>query len=870
MSLPAPTTFTEFQDRVASEKIGLVTLDAARRQVLWTVVAGDIYSSPFDESDVIILLEDDGVALTEVFTSAVSPGEFFHDRDAEEIVLELSDSTNPTDSFIAVTFRLFFSNGGVKLAHDLSSGFEVEWLPLLRNTSTFTLQIDNQKTQLGSAIEGPGSVTLDNDQDFWKPRYDKFVFENKDAFVYSWNRNLAASEAKLIYKGKIQGKSYNLRQVGFSIKDTLNELRQPIPLERVEDFTYTHDVLGSISARVLQDLGQARQRLVYGRLNGHLLQGVDQTLDDGYPVSGTMTVTENSTTVTAVAGTSFDTELFQGDKLVFSNDLTLTENEIADFPTSTTTIRLTEAYGGATAVVSAQVIPGRNQQPRNRYWLVAGHALTRPSTTITEVFTARLFEIADGSEFEVGDGVIINTEKRNVSALTGVPIDTMEIDIELTSLPAVTDVVERSPISNLYIEGNEIVEGDDFTIDDDEALVFLKRAGITTPEFKITSTSEIGGTSWLFAGTRLVTGDATFLRPGDWILDPDAVWLQVWAVLSNAEFRTTVASASVVSSTPQFKRIQFVGSSSNVTADLTGKSDDGLSTGDLLRKGPEIVKDILEISGLSDLLNTASFDAANDKADHDLALAIPKNASDNDSQVLRDIINLINRSIYGVLFQNQAFELEYGLIDPGRSVTKLNLDKADALNFSVKSDSKSIVSTVNIFYNNREVDNKTLGPVSEIESFTSQNATLLAKTTKELDVQTVLLKQVSARIFASRWAVLLEFAKSLITIKLKMQAFSNDINDRVEFETSKLYERIGTKLNRKIGLISTIRRNLTGSELMFDDLASAFSRCATITENVADDFTAASDDEKMINGYITEDDGTLNTDKDTLGINLIW
>ncbi|MCK5645021.1 MAG: hypothetical protein KAJ19_29750, partial [Gammaproteobacteria bacterium] len=203
-----PTTYEEFQALPSSEKIGLVTLNSAKKQVVWSVVAGSIYDSDYVDAEKIVVVEDDGVALSEVFTSAVTAGQYYHDKSNDKIVLRLIDSSDPTDSFIAVVSRHFFSNTGVKAPNDLSTGFAVEWLPMLAATSLFTLQIDNQKTQLGSAIEGPGNVTLHNDQDFWKPRYDKFVFENQECSVYSWNRELAIAEARLLFRGKVQGKRY--------------------------------------------------------------------------------------------------------------------------------------------------------------------------------------------------------------------------------------------------------------------------------------------------------------------------------------------------------------------------------------------------------------------------------------------------------------------------------------------------------------------------------------------------------------------------------------------------------------------------------------------------------------------------------------
>lgn len=872
--LPAPTTYDEFKDRESIEKIGLVTVNVAKRQILWTVVAGNIYSSVFTESPKIILVEDNGVALTEVFSAAVTAGEYFHDKANGLVVLELSGSGDPTTHFMAVTFRYFFSNVGVKAPHDLASGFDVEWLPLLKSTSLFRLQIDNQETQLGSAIEGPGSVTFHNDQDFWKPRFDKFVFENKLVTVFSWNRDLPTSEAKMIYRGRVQGKTYNVTQVSLKLKDTLNELRAPVPLPRLGDLSFNHDVLGVIDARVPQNLAQARERLAYGRLNGFVLQNIDQVLADGYPLIGTVTVTNGSATVTGV-GVQFDIEVFQGDKLIFSNDETEKEYEVKTF-SATTILELGEVFDGPTnSGVTVQIKPQRQQQWVNRWFKITNHALTRPTTTISTVFTARLFTVADGSEFKIGDAVIINGDKRNISALSGITGDLMELDIELSSLPAISDTVSRSPMREVYLDGRIITEGTHFVVNDTLSLLQLNRTTITTPEFFLAGSSTVPDSDFDFTiasnSVSMTFGGTDFLTPGDWVLDAGGTWLQIWAILDEDNFITTANATASGTVDSTFKSPDYVKSRSTVlSSDIIGKSDDGTTTGDILRNGPEIVKDILEFSGLSTLLNVASFTAANDRTMHEIGLAIPAKFNAKASQKLRDIINQVNRSIFGVLFQNSSFQLEYDLIEPGRDDTALPLDRADALNFSITSSSKSIVSTVNLFFNNREFDNDTLTDVSDLETFTSLNALRLAKTNKEIDIPTLLTERQSAVIFASRWAFILEFSKALVSIDLKLQAMISDINDRVDFNTSKLYERLGTSLTRKIGLISMISKGITGTQIKMDDLAGAFTRCSVITENTALAFVSASDDEKIINGYITQNIGTLESDTTTFGINLIW
>lgn len=96
------------------------------------------------------------------------------------------------------------------------------------------------------------------------------------------------------------------------------------------------------------------------------------------------------------------------------------------------------------------------------------------------------------------------------------------------------------------------------------------------------------------------------------------------------------------------------------------------------------------------------------------------------------------------------------------------------------------------------------------------------------------------------------------------------MGDKVELSHEKMYERVGSTDKRKIAAVSRAKRSLSDSSVELDDLSNAFSRCAVITDNDAEEYADATEIEHGMNGYICDVGGMQDNDPDTFNINLIW
>lgn len=855
-------TYSEYQSASSSEKVGLVALNAGKRLMGWTLYSGSIYSISFDTQVIISLLQD-GTALTAASSLAlVTAGKYYLDRPTSTLYLRTSDSSNPNGKFIACTTRFFFSNFPVRQPWDLSTGFSVPWLPMLKSTSQFGVGLDNTNL-LGFALEGSGSITLHNDQTFWASKYDKYFFEGQQCYVYSWNRTLPITEAKLIYQGRVESKGYSDNQITISLKDQLAALRSKPTVSLISS-------LPGVS--VPQNIGFARQRLVFGYVYGFRPTNIDQVLElTGYGLTGTVAVTKDSVTVTGT-GTSFLSELGPGDQVLIGD---FEDAYTIDAIASNTSLTLTEAFFSATASGQALKLKSFDRPKRfaNRVFLVAGHELREPSATITQIYSFTTFDVDDSTDFLAGEPIVINSENLVIERVSGNRITLTQA----AAFMSAGDTVVIPSIRNVYLNKRLLTYNRDYTYDAETAQITLD----SLAEFNVAPVKPISG-SMTFTSTgtdiqkRTVTGTSTFfkkeLSPGDWIRRAtESDWFEILSIESDTSLtlRTVCTYSSTGASYKKNPEV-YVEGSSVLSCDVLGMTEDGTKEGVFLNTAPRIVKKLLGLVGLSLYINTDSFDEVDELGTPLLGLAIPQSYSSGTVPTVRDSINLINQSVFGSLYQNKDFELCYSVLSPKRPPSMRTFKKSELLNWALRGESQNITKTVTVEYLDREYDPESGTSSKEKASYDSPDVNYFTDIEREKVITTALVSTVEAERYARRWAFVLGSSNGVLSLKLPMSAARVDVNEVLYIQHEKLCERFGSLLARRIGAVSSLKRDIGRTTVEIDDVGGAFARCAIICETTSNEYSSAPDDEKFVNGYITDSYGLIDNDAELFGINLIW
>jgi hypothetical protein len=854
-------TYTEYATSTVSEKISLVILEAAERLMGWTLVSGSTYKLSSFTHAVIVSLKESATSLTEgASSSSLSAGQYYHDQTNQVLYLRTTESANPNSVFIALTFRMFFSSPGglVSLPHDMASGFEVEWLPLVQNTSQFGVELDNQN-QLGVAIEGSGSIKLVNDKTFWKSRFDKLVFENQRCFIYSWTRDLPASQAKILFKGRVQSKTYALDSISFSLKDALNTLRSPVELPTMDEV---------VGARLTQSLQKARQRTLYGYVYGHRPTPIDAVLQ-GYPLEGTVAVTNGSTTVTGT-NSEFLRQLSPDDELYFVSPVG-TRSYTVESISSDTSLVLSESYSGLTDTgVGYYIKPRLPKRYINRRFLIAGHALREPTPTISERMnsTSRI-RVTSAEDLEVGDDIIVGSESSTIERVYG---DTIVLTTALLTPPEAGTEVRRPSVTQVKLGERLLEDTRDYTYNPDTAILTLDELA----EFNVAPTVSLSGVITITNSSRNVTGTSTQfttqLEPGHWIkAEGQFSYFEVLSVTDDSNLVLRTPATYTATNFIRAKRPEYYLEGTTVlSCDVLGKTSDGTTSGTFLKTVPQIIRDLLITSGIEESIDSDSFDDAIAAAPQRVGYVIPKTYESKNAPKLKDVIGELNKSVFGSLVQNSDFNLSMRVLRPKRETGIQVFTESEILRFSVRSISDKIAKTVRLRYAQSEYDPISKDAIFSERLATNKYAEFLSLSTNEFLVETCLVSEKDARIAANRWAFLMGVATHVVSFDTKLQGNLVGVTDRIEIQHEHLFERVGSPQNKKIAAVQSAKKSYSDCRIEIDDLGNAFSRCGIITANDYLNYSDCSDDERFYGSFITDSYGMQSNDPETFGINLIW
>lgn len=853
-----PTFETEAQ-KTSSEKVILCHIEPSQRLVLWELHSGAVYKRAVDYFGVGMAV--DGVDMIQGSSVALNAGEWFFDYSTKTFYVRMADDSNPQASFMVGTYRLFFSNSGHTLSWDLSNqGDQVNYEPIINSTSRFNQEIDNAEL-LGISIESEGDISFKNDSGYFDPIFDRLIWEFKNIRIYSWFPNTVFSEARLTFEGVIEDKAFTEKSVRFRVKDFIYKLRQPVALELFQNSD------GVISEDVA---GVRFKRRIYGQVNGLKMQSLNQTLK-GYPLTGTITGASESTTITGV-GTLFLDELSPDDDIIVVQGFDEFEYKVESI-TDNTTVIISSEIENAFAGISAIVSPDRPWRKRNRLFHVAGHKLREPVSTITRVLQKNRFEM-DVNDFKANDLITVDGEFARIKRISGIQVVLFQ---NLDDFPSIGDVVTRSPIDSVFFNKKELQVVRDYTVDNTATECKLTLSELA--EFNTTPQQIVLGSATFTNGSLDVTGVGTNfpdeIRPRDWIKSDDIfhqVFYEVREVVdeTNLKLRIVYAGPNYTGGAKR-KNVKYIDDESPVTVNAIGKED---ADGKWIKTASDAVLDLVKTDAGITNIDLASFAEADDQADYTLSLKLPLE-TDGEPPIIRDAITLINQSVFGSLIAKTDFSIAYNVLTPDRpqDLTEIRDDDLVGPTSSFKVSTKSdIRRKITVRYGHFDADRFTGEPGNNSAEYENEFVDFLVGTKDEKSIDCYLLEQDAAVCMAQRYALIHSLPHSVVSIQAKLNLTLKNLNDKIFISLDRLFDRFGGSKNaKKIGIISRISRGPENTSVSFSDLSNQFNRVGAITPDDADEFTVATDDAKIFNGYIVDNDTELpdNSSDDQWNTNLI-
>ena len=475
------TTYTEFANKTASQKVTLVHLHMKRQVRLFTNEGLSIWSR--NPAFWVVGVTLDGTVLTEVSTTPAI-GEFKYSSIDNK--LELFSDTDLPSREVILEYRLFLSNIPVIASYDLKdSSPVVQYRAVVESIPGFStaLAFANQN----KAIIGNGSLELANSDRFFTELLKQYRFENKRFTAYSWNTDLPFSENRIIYSGFVTQGSLSETSIRFNIKDTIFSLNNLIPSTQ---FT---------SSEVIENqVGRFKKR-IFGRVNGMAVQSVSQ-LGTGYSITGLVSG-QSETNVVTGNGTQFLSEVAPGDNLnILGNKLSVKEVVDNEY------LVVGEIHDNLFNDISITVRPSSPYFSTNRTFSVAEHALKRFETTIVSFLDRSRIQVVDASIFNVGDKVVIKDEAYNIFRVSSTPdienVIILDRTLSQNNLPILGDTVLKREIQEVKLDGETILDTN-FNIDNTDNSE-CKMTLTTTAEIDLAPETSTPADITFVSGTELI------------------------------------------------------------------------------------------------------------------------------------------------------------------------------------------------------------------------------------------------------------------------------------------------------------------------------------------------------------------------------
>lgn len=838
--------YLDYINEASSEKLVLAQIFPAQRLMVWELHSGSIYKKSVDFF--VHAIEEEGEPLTQV-TSLVainSAGKWFFDDVEKILYVRTTDSVDPATVFTVCFYKMFFSNAPVTLPHDLDTGREVEYFPLIDATSEFGAQLENDE-QVGTALEGQGNIVLQANDGYFENIYDKLFWENKEIVIYSWSRLVPVNEAQIIYEGLIESKSYNPFQVTFGLKDFISQLRDAVELGKYD---------GSEGEIPDATIGKFKRR-IYGRVSGLKPQGIDMILD-GYQLTGTLSGSVGSTVILG-SGTLFFDEVSKDDEIYFFDTLGREQKFTVYGINNDTNLEVGGAvdmnFNGVT-FYNRPKIPWRG---KNREFLVAGHALRQPTTTVVTGISPNRFTVADPTDFEKDSFILVDGIRRQIKRVS---YDLIVLRQGLPSTPSPGASVVRPPINSVHFGVKQFSAQTDYTVSNTSVQTTLILDDLA--EFNITPEAGTTGTLHFQNNSRVILGTGTLFtqefRVRDWVRSENqAEWYEIMAIFGDDQMHIRVPISTITESVGAMrKNVDYVGDESLITIDALGKTFNGDPEGEFIRTGPDVVQDLLTDAGLGDRLNLDSFEQADKDAPYLISLAIPLQPDSDEALTYRDVIDFVNRSVFGSVHKNKDFEIVYNVLYPRKPSSAVVIRDDDIISWTVQSDSKNIAEKSVGFYRPQDADRNTGEPAWKVNEKTSVLVQRLVKSKKIIERELYVYEDSDADTLTERVSFFNEISTSILKIRTTLNLSNKNIGDVVYFKLDRLYERFGTAVDRnKIGVISGVFTNGLETDIEVDDLSGFYLTVANIAPNDANIYTDADEDERAFNGYIVNNDDEL-------------
>ena len=268
-------------------------------------------------------------------------------------------------------------------------------------------------------------------------------------------------------------------------------------------------------------------------------------------------------------------------------------------------------------------------------------------------------------------------------------------------------------------------------------------------------------------------------------------------------------------------------------------------------------------------INETSFTDAGVDNSALMSLALP--LTPGGAQVTtKSIVDIVAQSTTSALTLDNNLDMQFVNLLPKTPDSPIEISDNQVVSWSIQSVNGEMIRNTLIRYRHKDVDRFTLESGASTKSYSSDFVETFIGTNTSSELDAYVYEDSDAETMSHREIYFRSLSRAQVTIKTDLRFEGVDIGDHVVINFERMYKRFGDTTSRKKVCV-VVGKTVTGDgvELFVSDLGNVINRSSIITPNTAPDYTAASEDEKLKYGYITDSRGITNDDEDTTNTHLI-
>lgn len=846
----------EFIQSESSEKLTMVHVHGKQRLYVFTGPSSLIYSKTVPYFVNRVKQNDSYLTRVSTLASIVAAGQFYYDIKTSTLYIRPLLDVDPKNTEIIAEYRFFYSDVGINCTWDLQdTSEEVFYDGRIKSAPGYKHKIGID--QALTSLVGTGTLNLLASDGELDGIFDKIIFENQSVVVYSWNRDLQPSEAKVIYRGRITNKTFNTEDISFTIKDPIFELLEP-PANSV--YSDSDNVNDSVKGQY--------KRQVYGRVDGLRCQSVDQ-IANGYNLTGTISADTTQAKLFGT-GTQFLNEVLQDDTITVGTQ-TFTVDKII----SNTEIDISDEPDFAFVNQSATNVPNRGYNNKNRIFLATEHVCTEQTKTVVAVPQLNRVVLSNTDGLFSGDFIEFQSTSERIEIKNIAPNNIVVLRQNVINRPTIGSNAIRRPIQRVYING-KLIPSNKYTINNTGSCGLTLTSDV---EFTIAKVKSVNFNLNFTNGSREITYtdggeislDDTF-QAGDWIKPEDVTYTTYYKISyidGNSIWLTQNFTNPTITDTAKYKSPNYVTDDSIISVDILGKTVNGLANGVWISTVAQVQRDLLSQIAITDVNETSFTNGAID-GNQLVSMAIPEDFNSKSLPQVKEVIDKLNKSISSSLTLDNDLKIKFQVLNAFTKDDIQIITDFDVIDWNIKTVNGKGFNKAVAKYRFSDINPGTLDQGNQIYTFESEFVNRYIETGKVNEIDLYLYNQNEAQISAHRNLYQNRLSQATVTIKSDLRLENTEIGDIVIVDFNRMYKRFGDlEVRKKVMLV--VGKTVTGESIEFElsDLGNTFNTSSYITENDANEYILADENERLINGYITDNQGIVEDLEDTAGVHLI-